>query len=98
MNKLHAALAVAAVGQVAVVAAVISGHRGVHLAESAVFPGAGLFESDRWVALGFAGATIAATVLWMAWGAEWPVAALWAGSLLATLASATPLHDDGAPG
>ena len=84
----------AIVWQVAIIAAVMTSHRGVHLAESAVFPGAGLFESDRGLAIAFACATIAATVLWMAWGAEWPIAALWAASLLATLAWATPLHDD----
>ena len=49
-----AALIVALVWQVAIIAAVMTSHRGVHLAESAVFPGAGLFESDPWLAVGFA--------------------------------------------
>ncbi len=89
-----ATVIVAVVAQVAIIAAVLTSHHGVHLAESALFPGAGLFESHRWLAIGFAGATIAATVVWMAWGAEWLIAALWVSSLLATLAWATPRHDE----
>lgn len=50
------------------------GHRGVHMARNLLFPGAGVIDHYWWLALVFATAAIAATVLWLAWGAGWLVA------------------------
>ena len=49
-----------------------------------MFPGAGLFEHQWALALLLVALTLAVTLAWMAWGAEWPVIATWVAAALLT--------------
>lgn len=51
------------------------GHRGAHIARALLFPGAGLIDEQPIVAVLCLTATIAATIAWLRWGADWLVAA-----------------------
>ncbi len=77
--------AVLLAADISIVALIRTSHRGTHIAESVIFPGAGLFENYRLLSVGFALAVVAATVAWMSWGADWLVGAVWVAALVATV-------------
>ena len=52
------------------------GHVGMHTARNLLFPGAGLVDRYWGLALVFAVLAVAATVLWLNWGAGWVVGAV----------------------
>ncbi len=78
-----------------IIALVRLSHRGTHIAESVLFPGVGLIENHPWLAVGFVLAMLTATVLWLAWGADWLLGAIWLASLLTTIALAPAGHGGG---
>jgi len=49
----------------------VGGHRGVHMARNLLFPGMGVVDHQPGLAALFGLAAIAATVLWVRWGAGW---------------------------
>lgn len=49
----------------------VGGHRGVHMARNLLFPGAGVLDHQPLLAAVCAVTAIAATVLWIRWGAGW---------------------------
>jgi hypothetical protein len=81
-----------------IVALVRTSHRGTHIAESVLFPGIGLIENHGWLALAFVLAMVTATVLWLAWGADWLLGVVWLGSLVTTVALAPRGHGGGVLG
>ncbi|MCB0985436.1 MAG: hypothetical protein KDB06_12375 [Ilumatobacter sp.] len=69
------------------------GHRGQHMARNLLVPGAGLWEEHLLVGLAFTLGVVAATVAWVRWGADWTVAAVVAGSVVASALWAPGGHD-----
>jgi hypothetical protein len=66
------------------------GHRGAHMARSLVLPGAGLVGERTAVAVLCFALAVAATVVWVRWGVDWLLAAVVAGSVLASGLLAAP--------
>lgn len=60
------------------------GHRGAHMARSLVLPGAGLVGERTGVAVVCFVAAVLATIAWVRWGLDWLLAAVVAGSVLAS--------------
>lgn len=52
------------------------GHVGVHMARNLLFPGAGVVDHSPLLAAAFAVLAVAATVVWLQWGADWVVVAV----------------------
>ena len=73
------------------------GHRGEHMARNLLVPGAGLWEERLWLGVAFTVAAVAATVAWVKWGADWMVAAVVLGSVMASGLWAPGAHDASAP-
>ena len=69
------------------------GHRGQHMARNLLVPGAGLWEEHLWVGLAFTVGMVAATVAWVRWGADWTVAAVVGGAVVASALWAPGGHD-----
>ncbi|HAP78522.1 MAG TPA: hypothetical protein DCR14_20870, partial [Acidimicrobiaceae bacterium] len=69
------------------------GHRGEHMARNLLVPGAGLWEEHLWLGVLFTVGAVAATVAWAKWGADWMVAAVVLGSVLASGLWAPGDHD-----
>jgi len=73
------------------------GHWGVHVARNLLFPGAGLVDHYWWLALLFAVAAIAATLLWLAWGTGWLVLLIVVASAVLSGVLADAGHGSAAP-
>ena len=70
----------------------VGGHRGQHMARDLIVPGAGLLDEHTAIGVAVLAVAVAATVLWLRWGADWMVAAVMVAALLCTAALTSP-HD-----
>ena len=87
------ALALLALGVLLTALPLGFGHRGVHAVRSLILPGAGLYDHRHvWLGVAFTVAAIAATCMWLAWGADWMVALVLVGSMAASAALAYTDH------
>lgn len=91
-RHLAATWALVALLVVEVALVLAGGHRGQHMARDLIVPGAGVIDEYTPLGIGLVIAAVAATVLWLRWGADWLVAAVVCVAL-ACSALLTGTHD-----